>query len=190
MNCCAGRSGGAAWIVAASQALLNVQTCTAVLARVTEGVNTLFPAARTRVLTGLAKRLKRAAQGETQGNEEIKVILAVTGCNSPVCAPRRDSKAVPTVLFACNRLRKGVNRKLKWLVQGGNGQQDDSNLPRLLTDVYTPLLRCATASDVGNFARGLKISERGASIRFPVLHFWGLASNARTSATTHRASPC
>jgi hypothetical protein len=48
-------------------------------------------------LTGLAKRLKRAAQGETQENsEEIKVILAVTGCNSPVCAPRGDSKAVPT----------------------------------------------------------------------------------------------
>jgi hypothetical protein len=36
-------------------------------------------------------------------------------------APRgRDSKTVPTVLFACNRLRTGVNRKLKWLVQGGN----------------------------------------------------------------------
>jgi hypothetical protein len=38
---------------------------------------------------------------------------------------------------------------------------DDSSLLRLLTAVYTPLLRCAAVSDVRNFASGLRIKQMG-----------------------------
>src|ERR1700746_2004594 len=61
----------------------------------------------------------------------------------------------------------GSKRKLKWLVQGGNYRRNDSTLPRLLTSVYTSLLRCATASDVCNFARGLRTKQTGSCCQFP-----------------------
>ena len=38
---------------------------------------------------------------------------------------------------------------------------NDSTLPRLLTTVYTPLLRCATASDPCNLACGLRTKQTG-----------------------------
>ncbi len=50
---------------------------------------------------------------------------------------------------------------------------DDSTLPRLLMAVYTPLLRCATASDACNFACGLRTKQTGSCFQFPVLHFRG-----------------
>ena len=78
---------------------------------------------------------------------------------------------LPTLL-ACNRLCMGVNRKLKWLVQGGNYRTNDSTLPRLLIAVYTPLSRCATASDARNLAGGLRTKQTGSCSQFPVLHFW------------------
>jgi hypothetical protein len=66
----------------------------------------------------------------------------------------------------------GVNGKLKWLAQGGNYRTNDSPVPRLLTSVYTPLLRCATASDACNLACGLRNKQTGSCSQFPVLHFW------------------
>src|ERR1700745_3247206 len=48
----------------------------------------------------------------------------------------------------------------------------DSTLPRLLTAVYTPLLRCATASDPGRGACGPRLSNRGRCSQVPHLHLW------------------
>src|SRR6201987_6301395 len=76
------------------------------------------------------------------------------------------------ILLACNRRCMGVNGKLKWLVHGGNYRENDSTLPRLLMAVYTPLLRCATASDACNIACGLRTKQTGSCYQFPVLHFW------------------
>ena len=80
MNCCAGLQWRWGLDSGGSPSSAKCSNLHGVLARVTEGGGfTLFPAARTQVLTGLAKRLKRAAQEETQENsDEIKVILAVT----------------------------------------------------------------------------------------------------------------
>jgi len=71
------------------------------------------------------------------------------------------------ILFTCNRLCAGVNRKLKWLVQGGKYREYDSTLPRLLMAVYTPLLRCATASEACNLACGLRTKQTGAALSSP-----------------------
>ena len=55
---------------------------------------------------------------------------------------------------------------------------EDSTLPRLLTTVYTPLLRCATASDTCNFACGLRTKQTGSCCQVPRFAFLGLASDA------------
>jgi hypothetical protein len=67
----------------------------------------------------------------------------------------------------------GVNGKLKWLVQGGNYRENNSTLPRLLMAVYTPLLRCATASDACNFAWGLRTKQTGSRSQVPRFAFLG-----------------
>ena len=77
--------------------------------------------------------------------------------------------------FFCNTFRlqsdlHGSKRKVEVASARRKLADDDSTLPRLLTAVYTPLLRCATASDVCNLARGHGLSKRGAA-RLPVLHF-------------------
>ena len=43
----------------------------------------------------------------------------------------------------------------------------DSTLPRLLTAVYTPLLRCATASDACNLVGGLRTKQTGSCCHVP-----------------------
>ena len=48
---------------------------------------------------------------------------------------------------------------------------DDSTLPRLLMAVYTPLLRCATASDAYNFACGLRTKQTGSRFQVPRFAF-------------------
>jgi hypothetical protein len=93
-------------------------------------------------------------------------------------APFAASYSFSPILLACNRRCMGVNGKLKWLVQGGNYQENDSTLPRLLMAVYTPLLRCATASDVCNFACGLRTKQTGSCCQVPRFAFLGLPSDA------------
>ena len=85
---------------------------------------------------------------------------------------------LPPILLAYNRCCMGVNGKLKWLVQGGNYRENDSTLPRLLMAVYTPLLRCATASDACNFACGLRTKQTGSRSQVPRFAFLGFASDA------------
>ena len=75
------------------------------------------------------------------------------------------------ILLACNLRCTGVNEKLKWLVQGGNDRKNDSTLPRLLTSVYTPLLRCATASDACGLACGLRNKQTGSCCQVPRFAF-------------------
>ena len=50
---------------------------------------------------------------------------------------------------------------------------DDSTLPRLLTAVYTPLPRCATASDARNLAGGLRTKQTGNTSQVPRFAFLG-----------------
>ena len=84
----------------------------------------------------------------------------------------------PPILFACNRLCTGS----KWKVEVARARRklpdEDSILPRLLTTVYTPLLRCATASDTCNFACGLRTKQTGSCCQVPRFAFLGLASDA------------
>jgi hypothetical protein len=54
---------------------------------------------------------------------------------------------------------------------------DDSTLPRLLTSVYTPLLRCATASDACGLAGGLRTKQTGNTSQVPRFAFLGIASD-------------
>jgi len=65
----------------------------------------------------------------------------------------------------------GVHGKLKWLVQGGKLPDDDSTLPRLLMAVYTPLSRCATASDACKLAAGYRLKQTGSCSQFPFCIF-------------------
>ena len=48
---------------------------------------------------------------------------------------------------------------------------NDSTLPRLLMAVYTPLLRCATASDACNLACGLRTKANGELLSVPRFAF-------------------
>jgi hypothetical protein len=57
----------------------------------------------------------------------------------------------------------GSKRKAEVASARRKSPDDDSALPRLLMAVYTPLLRCATASDACNLAAGYGLSKRGAA---------------------------
>ena len=57
----------------------------------------------------------------------------------------------------------GSKRKAEVASARRKSPDDDSALPRLLVAVYTPLLRCATASDACNLAAGYGLSKRGAA---------------------------
>jgi hypothetical protein len=85
----------------------------------------------------------------------------------------REGSVPSATVFSPNTFRlqsalHGSKRKVEVASARRKLPDDNSTLPRLLTSVYTPLLRCATVSDACNLACGLRTKQTGAALRFPV----------------------
>jgi hypothetical protein len=63
---------------------------------------------------------------------------------------------------------------------------NDSALPRLLMAVYTPLLRCATASELASVAAGYGLKQTGSCCQVPRFAFLGLARLRRNRELSFR----
>jgi hypothetical protein len=103
-------------------------------------------------------------------------------CTRPAPSELQGSSAPGATVFSHNTSRlqsalHGSKRKVEVASARRKLPDDESTLPRLLTAVYTPLLRCATASDACNFACGHGLSKRGAASGSP-FRIFGIASDA------------
>ena len=102
-------------------------------------------------------------------------------CPTRGVCPDQAPFSAPQFLPNTFRLQSALHGS-KWKVEVARARRklpdEDSILPRLLTTVYTPLLRCATASDVCNFACGLRTKQTGSCCQVPRFAFLGLASDA------------
>jgi len=96
---------------------------------------------------------------------------------------------LPPNTFRLQSSLRGSKRKLKWLVQGGNYRTHHSTLPRLLTSVYKPLSRCATASDACNLACGLRTKQTGSRFQVPRFAFLGRSKSTTQFSGLKSTSP-
>ena len=95
----------------------------------------------------------------------------------------REGSVPCATVFSLNTFRlqsalHGSKRKVEVASARRKLPDDDSTLPRLLTAVYTPLLRCATASDACQLACGLRTKQTGSCCQVPRFAFLGIASDA------------